>query len=143
LNDVVNLLSRHQSADALQVAVAAANEEHLLDNVVVIHCYVNHFRAGSLRHILCVFHNDNVVLACKGSKKSLDTMPVPTFFLFPSHTSTHREAHLVTFLHSTRHATSFNTARHIIQRGTSRETVSRGKTVCFARETNRFNTVYI
>ena len=41
-DDVVNLLAAHQLADALQVAVASAYEEYLLDDIVVVHRYVYH-----------------------------------------------------------------------------------------------------
>jgi hypothetical protein len=41
-DDIVYLLTCHQSADALQVAVASAYEEYLLDDIVVVHRYVYH-----------------------------------------------------------------------------------------------------
>ena len=40
-DDVVDLLAAHQLADALQVTVASAQEEYLLDDVVLVGCHVN------------------------------------------------------------------------------------------------------
>jgi hypothetical protein len=36
LDDIVNLLAFHQSADALQIAVASTIEYDILDNIIVI-----------------------------------------------------------------------------------------------------------
>jgi hypothetical protein len=49
------MLPSHQLADALQVAIAATQEEYLLDNVVFVGCYVNQLRARSVRLILYMF----------------------------------------------------------------------------------------
>ena len=36
LDDIVNLLTSNQLADALQIAIATAQEEYLLDDVVLV-----------------------------------------------------------------------------------------------------------
>lgn len=41
LHDVVNMLAANELADALQVAVAASEEEYLLDDVVFVGCHIN------------------------------------------------------------------------------------------------------
>ena len=41
-HDVIDVLTANQLADALQVAVAAAEEEYLLDDVVLVGGDVNH-----------------------------------------------------------------------------------------------------
>jgi hypothetical protein len=53
---VVDFLSLHQSADALEVSVATAEERHILDDVVIIGCHVDKNRAGALGGVLEVFH---------------------------------------------------------------------------------------
>ena len=40
-DDIVDLLSANQLAYSLQVAIATAKEEHLLNDVVFIGCHVN------------------------------------------------------------------------------------------------------
>jgi hypothetical protein len=40
IDDVVNLLTCYQSADALQVAVAATDEIYLLDDIIVIYSHI-------------------------------------------------------------------------------------------------------
>ncbi len=40
-DDVIDMLSAHQLADALQVATASAQEEDLLDDVVLVGRHVN------------------------------------------------------------------------------------------------------
>lgn len=54
--DVVDFLSCDEVAYALGVAVAASEEEHLLDDVVVVGGDVDEYRAGALGGILDVFH---------------------------------------------------------------------------------------
>ena len=56
LDHVVNLLAGHQAADALEVAVAAAQKEYLLDDAVVINGHINQLRAGALGFVEGVFH---------------------------------------------------------------------------------------
>ena len=41
LDDVVYLLSAHQLADTLQVAIAPSEEEHLLNDVMLVGRYVD------------------------------------------------------------------------------------------------------
>lgn len=55
-DDIIDLLSCNESADALQIAIASAHEKHLLDDVVVVNCHINQLRASSLGLILNVFH---------------------------------------------------------------------------------------
>jgi len=55
LDDVVNLLSAHQLTDALQIAVAASEEENLLDDVVLVSSHVDQFRAGAVGFVLYMF----------------------------------------------------------------------------------------
>ena len=52
---VVNVLASHQLADALQVAIAATQEEYLLDDIVLVCCDVNQLRARAVRLILYMF----------------------------------------------------------------------------------------
>ena len=49
---IVDMLSSDQQTDTLQVAVATAKEENLLDDVMFIGCHVDHLRAGALSHVL-------------------------------------------------------------------------------------------
>jgi hypothetical protein len=49
------MLASHQLADALQVAIAATQEEYLLDDIVLVCCDVNQLRARSVRLILYMF----------------------------------------------------------------------------------------
>jgi hypothetical protein len=55
-DDIVDFLSGDEAADALSVAVAASEEEHLLDDIVIIGCHVDEDGAGALGGILDVFH---------------------------------------------------------------------------------------
>ena len=61
LDDVVDFLARDQPADALEVSVASAIKEDLLDNALVIDGHIDELRAGALGfvegvgHILYVF----------------------------------------------------------------------------------------
>ena len=54
-NDVVDSLSAHQLADALQVAVTATEEEYLLDDIVLVGGHVDELRARPVGLILYVF----------------------------------------------------------------------------------------
>ena len=65
--DVVDMLPAHQLADALQVAVTSAKEEHLLDDVVLVGCHVDHLgtRASSLVHNVFGLHILSVLVAAK------------------------------------------------------------------------------
>ena len=56
---VIDVLPSYQLADTLQVAVTSSNKEHLLDNVVLISCHVNHLRARATRfvHNMLRLHN--------------------------------------------------------------------------------------
>lgn len=56
LDDVVDFLAGDQTADALQVAIASAHEEDLLDNAVVIDRHIDELRAGALGFVEGVFH---------------------------------------------------------------------------------------
>ena len=49
------MLSAHQLADALQVAVASAKEEHLLDDVILVGCHVDHLGTRARRFVHDVF----------------------------------------------------------------------------------------
>ena len=40
---IIDLLTAYQLADALEVAIAASKEEHLLNNIVLVDSYVNQF----------------------------------------------------------------------------------------------------
>ena len=42
-DDIVDVLTGDQLADALQVAIATTHKEHLLDDVVLVGCDVNQF----------------------------------------------------------------------------------------------------
>jgi hypothetical protein len=53
---VVDFLTCHEAADALEVAVAASEEGHVLDDVVIIGSHVDKNRAGALGGVLEVFH---------------------------------------------------------------------------------------
>ena len=64
-DDIVNLLTHHQGADALQVAVAALDEIHLLDDIIIVSRHVNQLRASTLRLILNVLHKTIVYLTAK------------------------------------------------------------------------------
>lgn len=75
-DDIVNLLADDEAANTLQVAVASAQEENLLDDVVVVRRRVNEHRAGALCLILYMFHDSMVshsfhtsFFDCKDTKK--------------------------------------------------------------------------
>ena len=75
-DNIVNLLACYQATDTLQVAVASAKEEDLLDNVVVVGCHVDEHRAGTLCLILYMFHYSmfihsfhSLFFDCKDTKK--------------------------------------------------------------------------
>ena len=63
-DDIVDLLTTHQLADALEVAVTAAQEEDLLDDIVLIGSYVDEFRTGAFCFVLNVFCFHNLVCLC-------------------------------------------------------------------------------
>ena len=54
-DDVVDALTSYQLADTLQVAIAAPQEEYLLDDVVFVGCDVNELRARAVRLVLYMF----------------------------------------------------------------------------------------
>lgn len=56
-DDVVDFLTGDQTADALQVAIASAHKEDLLDNAVVIDRHIDELRAGTLGFVEGVFHD--------------------------------------------------------------------------------------
>lgn len=60
---VVDMLAAHQLADALQITVTTTQEEHLLDDIVLVGRHINELRARSLRLILYVFclHTLNLI----------------------------------------------------------------------------------
>ena len=47
-DDIVDVLTGHQLADALQVAITASYEEDLLDNVVLIGRHIYQLRTSAL-----------------------------------------------------------------------------------------------
>ena len=54
---IVDALATDQLADALQIAIAAAQKKHLLDDVVLIGCHVDQLRActdGFVLNMLCL-----------------------------------------------------------------------------------------
>lgn len=53
---VVDFLTCHEAADALEVSVAAAEEGHVLYDVVVVGGDVDKYGAGALGGVLEVFH---------------------------------------------------------------------------------------
>jgi len=57
LDDIVDFLSDDQPADALEVSVASAHEEDLLDDAVVINGHIDELRAGALGFVEGVGHN--------------------------------------------------------------------------------------
>lgn len=56
-NDVIDFLTCHQTTDPLQVTVATAKKGDLLDDAVVIDCYVDELGAGALGFVEGVGHN--------------------------------------------------------------------------------------
>lgn len=59
-DDVVDFLSNDQPADALEVPVASAHEEGLLDDAVVIDRHIDELRAGALGFVEGVGHKINI-----------------------------------------------------------------------------------
>ncbi len=57
LDDVVDFLSGDQPADALEVSVASAHEEDLLNDAVVIDGHIDELRAGAFGFVEGVFHS--------------------------------------------------------------------------------------
>ena len=62
---IIDLLTAYQLADALEVAIAAAQEEYLLDHVVLIGSHVNQFRAGAVSLVLDMFRLHRLNLICE------------------------------------------------------------------------------
>ena len=56
VNHVVNLLACHQTADALQITMAAAIKKDLLYDAVVFNGHINQLRAGTLGFVEEVGH---------------------------------------------------------------------------------------
>ena len=56
LDDVVDFLAGDQAADALEVSVASAYEEDLLDDALVINSHIDELRAGALGFVEGVGH---------------------------------------------------------------------------------------
>ena len=52
---IVDLLSAHQLAHPLQIAVTAPQEEHLLDYIILIGSHIDHLRARAVSLILYMF----------------------------------------------------------------------------------------
>ena len=68
--DVVHVLTLHQLADPLQVAVASTQEGYLLDDVVLVHGHINHLRASAVRLVLYMSCCHNLpFFADKGTNK--------------------------------------------------------------------------
>ena len=61
-NHVVDSLAGDETADALEVAVAAAEERDLLDDVVVVSRHVDEQRASALGWILYMLHNFQLLI---------------------------------------------------------------------------------
>ena len=57
LDDVIDFLACDQPADALEVSVASAIKEDLLNDAVVIDGHVDELRAGALGFVEGVFHS--------------------------------------------------------------------------------------
>ena len=60
-DDIVDLLTTNQLADALQVAMTATQEEDLLDDVVLVGSHVDEFRTGAfclVLYVLCFHKSD-------------------------------------------------------------------------------------
>ena len=58
LDDVVDFLSGDQAADALEVSVASAYEEDLLNDALVIDGHIDELRAGALSFVEGVGHKE-------------------------------------------------------------------------------------
>ena len=56
-DDVVDFLADDQPADALEVSVASAHEEDLLDDAVIIDGHIDELRAGALGFVEGGFHD--------------------------------------------------------------------------------------
>ena len=54
---VVDSLAGDETADTLQITVAAAEERDLLDDVVIVDRHVDEQRAGALSWVLYMLHN--------------------------------------------------------------------------------------
>ena len=56
MDDVVDFLAGDQPADALEISVASANEEDLLNDALVIDGHIDELRAGALGFVEGVGH---------------------------------------------------------------------------------------
>ena len=61
-DDIVDFLSDDQPADALEVSVASAIKEDLLDDALVIDGHIDELRAGALGFVEGVGHNFQVMI---------------------------------------------------------------------------------
>ena len=50
-DDIVDFLADDQTANSLEISVASAHEEDLLDDAVVVDSYVDELRAGALSFV--------------------------------------------------------------------------------------------
>lgn len=57
VDDVVDFLAGYEAADSLEVAVAAAPKEDLLDHAIIINGHVDKLRAGAMGFVLEVGHD--------------------------------------------------------------------------------------
>jgi hypothetical protein len=53
-NDIIDVLAAHQAGDSLKVSIATTKEEYLLDDVVLVGCYVNKARTSATCLVLNV-----------------------------------------------------------------------------------------
>ena len=61
-DDFVDFLANDQTADALEVSVAAAHEENLLNDIIVVNSHIDKLRAGALGFVEGVGHNEEFVI---------------------------------------------------------------------------------
>jgi hypothetical protein len=80
-NHIVNFLTCYQLADALQVTIAPAQKEYLLDNVMLIGCHVNQLRTSAVSLILYMFCSHIIQILCKV------TVFIPNFQIIHEKTS--------------------------------------------------------
>lgn len=59
---VIYLLAGDETADALQVAIAATEERDLLDDVVIVGRHVDEQGASALGGVLYMFHNFQLLI---------------------------------------------------------------------------------
>ena len=65
-DDIINPLSSHKLTDSLKITITSALEIHILNDVVLVGCHLNHLRTGSLCLILYMFHI--CYFGCEGLK---------------------------------------------------------------------------